>query len=617
MKRTIENSHINTIFDTGNMKAISLLKKYYTDYIGSKLFNQVIAICLLIFILLAVILSVGYYATVKQSINDSYVENTESMLRIAANNFSSYINQISEVSLSLRSNEDLIYKIMDDAHLFEIKNELRLADYLRYEELGIVMMEYYCPKTSANYEIVGEGISQKTAFLTDQSWYAKLLLSDRYSYIENRYNTDNPYYEVDSYALIFRRNILDIPLKQPAIIVSIYIDTNTIEKMMDFLRSDANDIVLLFDGNDQLYYVSSGVGENLIHSSELGELKEKEQIEIEDVRYQIASSTSDGGEWYLVKLVKEDLLINNLNRMFSVGLFVIVCFLTLLFLVFLFLIRKIRQNIANLITQINKVGKGDFNNQIAVTGDDELGRLTDEFNRMTRRIKRLIDKNYKLKIKEKDAMLKVLESQINPHFLYNTIHAISGLAIENGQTQIADMLKELSTSFRYKISTQTSTTVYDEIEHMRTYIKLCKLRFGERIDAEYDIDIEALDVIIPKMLFQHLVENTIKHAMEKTMSDVLIELSVTKRENVVDIYYRDNGIGVQQDELARIRERIARAGAEDDEQDSPGQQDGIGLVNTYQRLILGGLNLISFEIESEYTKCFSVRIKWKESAGDV
>ena len=599
------------------MKAIALLKKYYTDYIGSKLFNQVIAICLLIFILLAVILSVGYYATVKQSINDSYVENTESMLRIAANNFSSYINQISEVSLSLRSNEDLIYKIMDDAHLFEIKNELRLADYLRYEELGIVKMEYYCPKTSANYEIVGEGISQKTASFTDQGWYAKLLLSEKYSYIENRYNTDNPYYEADSYAMIFRRNILDIPLKQPAVIVSIYIDKSTIEHKMDFLRNDANDIVLLFDGNDQLYYVSSGVGEQLIHSSTLGELKDKEQIEIEDVRYQVASNTSDRGEWYLVKLVKEDLLINNLNRMFSVGLSVIVCFLTLLFLVFLFLIRKIRQNIANLITQINKVGKGDFSNQIAVTGDDELGRLTDEFNRMTRRIKRLIDKNYKLKIKEKDAMLKVLESQINPHFLYNTLQAISGLAIENGQTKIADMLKELATSFRYKISAQTSTTVYDEIEHMRTYIKLCKLRFGDRIDAEYDVDIEALDVIIPKMLFQHLVENTIKHAMEKTMSDVRIELSVAKRENVVDIYYRDNGIGMRQDELERLRERIERAGSEEDEQDRVEQPDGIGLVNTYQRLTLGDLNLISFDIESEYMKYFSVRIKWKENTGDV
>lgn len=147
---------------------------------------------------------------------------------------------------------------------------------------------------------------------------------------------------------------------------------------------------------------------------------------------------------------------------------------------------------------------------------DEIGVLYKSYNSMAVLINELIIERYKSEIREKQIQIKALQSQINPHFLYNTLQSISGLALEKGMTEIDNAISALGSMLRYSMeSVEDMVTIKDELLHVENYFYIQKLRYEDNIKYSINVPDEFLKIPIPKLTLQPIVENAIKHGVEK------------------------------------------------------------------------------------------------------
>ena len=183
--------------------------------------------------------------------------------------------------------------------------------------------------------------------------------------------------------------------------------------------------------------------------------------------------------------------------------------------------------------------------------------------------------------------LAALQSQINPHFLYNTLDAIRGQAIQENNREVAMMIQTLSAFFRYSISRKgNAVTLRDELDNVQNYMKIQQYRFGDRFQLELEVDDpEAYDYYVPRLIFQPVVENAIMHGLGDKRSGGLITIDVEETDDLI-IMISDNGKGMTLTELDALNARIMGEKAENKENQDAGKHEGIALVNVQKRIEL-------------------------------
>lgn len=205
---------------------------------------------------------------------------------------------------------------------------------------------------------------------------------------------------------------------------------------------------------------------------------------------------------------------------------------------------------------------------------------------MVEKTNELINERYKMKIVEKNAVLKALEAEINPHFLYNALQAISTKALKNNNDDIVEMVDNLALTLRYCISGRDVVAAREELRHIERYLALQKARFGGRMQVVYDWDETLLELSIPKLSIQTLVENCIKHALEKVSTTVTIriEARITPDYNVISVL--DDGPGISGERLAEVLSTLQIQWEEFGGDLSEDGNESIGLKNLNTRLKL-------------------------------
>ena len=192
----------------------------------------------------------------------------------------------------------------------------------------------------------------------------------------------------------------------------------------------------------------------------------------------------------------------------------------------------------------------------------------------------------KITLMRRRVELSVLQHQINPHFLYNTLDSIRSKALMNRQREIATMTEILSRFFRYCISHDDGMVrVGEELDHIRDYFYIQKFRFEDRFEMEIDVEKEEiLELFLPRMTIQPLVENAMIHGLEKVEHKGLIRISLVKAGDRLMITVSDNGYGMSREELIRLNERM-RSSPEEELSAKPGHS-GIAIRNVNARLKL-------------------------------
>ncbi|MDB5056371.1 MAG: hypothetical protein JWM44_4421 [Bacilli bacterium] len=288
--------------------------------------------------------------------------------------------------------------------------------------------------------------------------------------------------------------------------------------------------------------------------------------------------------WQVIVLQPRSYLLKQLNPI-KWATFLILCITFLLTLVFSWAASAIITKPLKLIlSSMKKFQKGDFSQYVELKGKDEIGQLGIGYNTMVNRIKELIDDVFAFELKQREAELKVLQSQINPHFLYNTLNTISWAAQKKGEQQIAEMIYSLSNIFQISLSNGRDVIpLQEEIQMVKSYLFLQKMRFPDRLSYEITMHPSLETIEIPKLLLQPLVENSIVHGIEPLDNDEgLIQINIKPMQDNIVIEITDNGIGMSELKLCEIQESILHY----DDNNRGKARNGFAFFNIINRLKL-------------------------------
>lgn len=272
---------------------------------------------------------------------------------------------------------------------------------------------------------------------------------------------------------------------------------------------------------------------------------------------------------------------NSMNKL-GVMLFIISTIMSIVFAIWLS--RSIILPINKLIYMAKQIGKGNFEvGPFTTSTKDEVGILGEIFNEMVHNLKILMSKN--LEIVEKDRLvkeleLKALQSQINPHFLFNTLNVISKLAYIEGAEQTSDLTISTSNLLRYNLrKLDEAVTISDEIMNAKEYFSIQKARFRDRVSFELNVDDECLDQLIPCLTIQPLLENAFIHGIEHMEKDAIIGLDIKKSFDKIIITVYDNGRGMSEE----IKLSLLNTASVIQEKR---KSTGLGTTNVFKRLKL-------------------------------
>lgn len=255
------------------------------------------------------------------------------------------------------------------------------------------------------------------------------------------------------------------------------------------------------------------------------------------------------------------------------------------------LLRLSTRPLDRLSQQMVKAGDGNFSPISGIGGSREISDLADSYNDMVRHIDRLIRQNYLSEINEKTSRLAALEAQLNPHFLYNTLQAIATEALVNDQPQIYDMITSLASNLRYSIKGGDLVSLQSEITYVKNYVLLQKTRLEDRLQVTFDMDDSLLQVMIPKISIQILVENAIIHGMGPETDSITIAIQVFRHDSCLCVSVSDDGCGIPADQLQQMKASFQNFL----HPDSAGK---IGLANLNSRLHLLYEEDATLEIQS-------------------
>ncbi len=225
-------------------------------------------------------------------------------------------------------------------------------------------------------------------------------------------------------------------------------------------------------------------------------------------------------------------------------------------------------------------------------------RFVHLLDQMQKRIKYLSESEYLAELLRREAEMNALQSQINPHFLYNTLEAIRGYALDKGVMEISDMTEALSSLFRYSIKKQGKyVSIAEELENVKCYLTIQQYRFPGKISYHESVDTSQVDLMqhyIPNLTIQPIVENALHHGIEAKVGKGNVWLTVYATDRRVVIKVKDDGIGIREERLKEINRKLYEA------------QDG-SLKDNHNNLGIAMTN-INRRIKMQYGEKYGVSI---------
>lgn len=257
--------------------------------------------------------------------------------------------------------------------------------------------------------------------------------------------------------------------------------------------------------------------------------------------------------WITLYSVPLSSLTEELNSIKSAVLIMILASLLLSIPLLMFFSSFLTAPIKTLLLSMRRFQNGQFEEKVNIKYWDEIGQLSRGYNNMVANIKALVDDAYLLKLKEQEAELKALQSQINPHFLYNMLDTIFWEAEAAGQDKISEMVINLSRLFRLSLNQGKSfTSVAKEKELIELYLSLQKMRFKDSLDFVIDIPDELHPYVILKLSLQPFIENALIHGIERKRGGGCVSISGQRTGDQLMFVIEDNGGGMSSETLQKI-----------------------------------------------------------------
>lgn len=605
----------------------------------SLLLKMVLSYISVILAALIIIFAFAYYGNV-EILKKHAFENNDKELSVISEKIDSYLEMLDLVSAFTYEQElqGLLNRVEEESAITSMRR-LRSFQQFYYKRLVSLNFEgeisdiyFIYPDGEVLHQ--GDGIYDPAYDFTEKSWYREAIDNSGNTIIVNthkqeynlsgKYNTEGIY--SDNYFISVAKRINKLNGIESMGVLFMDINIRKLEGLMYPLYIGPESEVWFVDRNGKCVY-----------SRQREELGKHFSLPIE---HYWSNDTDDSGNftirsdgteklvsykrslktgWYLVSakptsVVIADIMILKRNMILaSAAAFILAVVIAVNFAVHIFKPVKI------LTETMKEVQEGRLDIWVEANGDDEIGYLTNSFNQMLQRIKKLIEDNYLIRLREKDAQIEALQLQINPHFLYNTLESMNCIAFVHDIEEISIMSRALADMFRYSIrKSGTLVSVEDELNHIKNFMNIQKIRFGKKVEIEYQVDANISACRMIPLVLQPLVENSIKYGVEVKTVPVHIIVSVEKKLQDIQFKIEDNGPGINES----IQKELYHSMQEGKNFNMAEKNEHIGIINVNNRLIYQygkeyGLSIES--VEGRYTRVlFKIPISnSKENAQNV
>ena len=407
---------------------------------------------------------------------------------------------------------------------------------------------------------------------------------------------------LDSY---FKRNVFDVSNLES---VGEFLGTFYFDVSSDTIKAQFQGIHL---GEHSTFFIVDQLG-NTIYQEGNEELPDqcREEIRIQEKNtamltdeenYYLYCKNQDSGWACVLRVYRGDILAN-VHDTRNYILAIVLLGSIVLFIMYLGFSKKISYPIRSLKKGMEQIQEGNLDTRVEVKSRDEVGVLAEGLNQMASQLSMYIDRVYGAEIKQKEAELNALKTQIKPHYLYNTLDIIRMTAMKHEDRETAEMLESLARQLRYLMGEEKElVTLEQELDNIRDYFQMMRIRYEGRISMSITVPESLREIPILKLLIQPAVENAVKHGLKKKEGGGSVWISANRREDQVEVTVMDDGVGMDSDQLEVIREHIA-AGTKGLTHPEKG---GVGLVNANER------------IQNRYGSRYGIRIESTKGAGTI
>ncbi|MEH7383268.1 sensor histidine kinase [Bacillus sp. JJ1533] len=412
-----------------------------------------------------------------------------------------------------------------------------------------------------------------------------------------------PNYYINKETSVFSvaRLIRDPSTYEPLGIIKVDLRQELIEDIIG--NTNSNSHIFVLDSDNQFIYPNKE--SKIIEPSFLEELegvtvKNYTSIPINGTDYMMVYNESSYSGVKTIMLTPHTVVFSEVNQLRRMIMVVVIIGILISLLLGFLLSKPLVQSIYQLRKAMDKVQKGNFSQRVEIASNDEIGQLGKGFNHMISEIDRLVSEVYKTGLREKEAEVRALQSQMNPHFLYNTLESINMLAITKGNLDVSDMVASLGRLLRYTIDHSSKVvSLKEELQFIRSYISIQKVRMGERLHYVEEIDTSLYNALLPKLVLQPLVENAIIHGLSSNGGTIFIKVSSEARH--ITIKVKDNGQGMTKERLTELKRLI-----ENQQYTSSEKHNGIALSNVHERIQLLYGKQYGLQIDGGVQEGFSV-----------
>ncbi len=393
-------------------------------------------------------------------------------------------------------------------------------------------------------------------------WYRQVVAANgrvvwfgiRESFLDNSTAEHKPVF-------IFGRALKDVWGSGEIIGVMLYeLDPEVIQNLLSEIDFNAHGSTIIVDQNKRV-----------VADNGAGALKHVHGMNLPEGRSGISNAVLNGEEmlvvseelaingWKLVGMAPAKYLVKDSREIGLYTFCLAVVFMFVAVILAIVVARHVHNPVHTLLHSMRRAREGEFDTRISARRKDEFGILFENFNIMVSRIKSLIDELYFQRLLKKEMQLKMLASQINAHFIYNTLDSIHWLSRIHKVDEISTMIFGLSKYLRISLSSgKDKVTVREAVELVESYLSIQKTRYQDKFKVEMQVDPELLNYRVLKFVFQPLVENAIYHGLENKKGVGLLQIKWQKSENMLYFEVKDNGVGIPAEKMREIRESLNR-----------------------------------------------------------
>ncbi|MEK3890814.1 cache domain-containing sensor histidine kinase [Bacillus sp. FSL K6-3431] len=541
---------------------------------------------LLIYIIIIIVVSIAtlgflgnkrYTASIDQETN----AHTIQMMNQVENNIQQTIDQVSDIMYYFENNKSVFSFLNSPSPnqniIKGVQKQSQIYEARHPSIAGMMLVNKWNIFVSNNMNRISRDP------LTKEDWYQKAMREpDKIHLISNpigrNITTENDYTSDQVLAIV--KAITDSGSKEVIGVILIDLKLEVIQKVIESVSLGQTGFMYIIEDSGNIVYSPVNAIVYRINSQWFTEESNRIVKTIRGKNFQIITNSFKGLDWKIVSVIALDVSLNVTRelQMYTA----LIALVTLIFglLASLFFTKSVTKPIANLRSLMSRVEEGELHLRFPSRSNDEIGQLGKSFNNMIQEIENLINLVYEEQQKKREAELRILQAQIKPHFLYNTLDTIQWMAHDHKAQDIVDIIGALTQLFRIGLSKGSETIkVSEELKHIRSYIYIQMIRYEEKLTYSIEMKGEVMNLTLPKLILQPLVENAIYHGIKTKKGRGEIQITVERTTEALFLFVKDDGIGITSDKINQLNQQFQSINA-------IGRDLGYGLSNVNERIKL-------------------------------